>query len=1325
VNDFTAMIYAQNFDINFERISIEQGLSQSSVFVILQDNRGFLWFGTQDGLNKYDGYDFKVYKHNPLDSTSLADDWINDICEDENGNIWVATSGGGLCKFDGKKDVFITYKHDKNSANCLSDNHVLSVMCDQNGMIWTGTNTAGLNSLDVKSNQFTHFKNNPDIENSISSNSITVLYEDRNGILWIGTATAGLCRKYLNEANEFEFNVYLHNPAEQTSISDNSIKSIFEDSAGYLWVGTENGLNRLDTKTGRFTRYQHDPEDPYTISNNKIYSIFEDKYHILWIATDAGLNFFNTSNQRFWQIRHSASKLNSLSNDLVRCIYQDRSGTIWIGTYGGGLNHFDWRKRTFGHYNSIAGDANSINDNNVWSILIDQSDYLWIGTNKGLNRFSPKGHKLTVYRHDPNDPSSLSDDIVRIIYQDRSGTLWFGTKDGGLNEYIPEKGKFRRYMHDPGDSSSLSNNTIRTIYEDRSGTLWIGTWGGLNKFDRKLRKFKYYQYDKEEPYSISDNRVRCIHQDQAGVLWIGTYGGLNKFYPDEEVFIPFVYRAEDENSISHERVLAIHEDKSGVLWIGTYGGGLNRFDTKREIFQHFTEEDGLANDAIYGILGDEDDNLWISTNKGISKFNTNTNSFKNYDVNDGLQSNEFNGGAFFKTASGEMFFGGINGYNRFYPNEIKDNKFIPPIVLTSFKIFGKDVQLQQTIEFIQDIKLSYKQNFFSFEFAALDYTNPEKNQYAYMLEGIDPEWIYCGPRRYANYTNLDGGSYNFKVKGTNSDGMWNEAGTNVKIYITPPYWSYWWFRIATATLIIGVVFGFFRTRVKRMEKQKRKLEEQVNERTEKIKETNQDLLIAKSETDNILNNVEEGLFLLDSQFCIKSQHSAALRRIFAEQEIKHKNFVELLRERISKNNFEMVRQYLELMFDNQVSEETLKGLNPLSEIELNHMRDDEIWSESIYLSFKFKRIYSNDNGTIELIVTVNDLTNQIKLTKKLEESEAYSKKQMDRLLSILHVEPQLLREFMESVTLEFKYIDGVLEQGEKENDYNKTLERIFRAIHMVKGNASLLDLKFFVEKAHEFEENISHIKAKKKKSGSDFIPLILQLNEMRNILGEINKLVERIDNIRSHFRPKRSYEGKVFITSLQNLIKNLANDMNKKVNFIYEAFDVGLVPYEYRLATREILIQLVRNSVYHGIETPKERKHQQKDENGYIEITTLSDNQCFGFRLRDDGRGLQIDKLRQKAKSLGLWSEQEIDNWSDEQVSEIIFTTGISTLDKANLVAGRGIGMDIVKEKINRLGGKIEMHSEPGKFCEFKVTLPFFKRAEKQLNTDEKVYATN
>jgi streptogramin lyase/signal transduction histidine kinase len=1037
-----------------------------------------------------------------------------------------------------------------------------------------------------------------------------------------------------------------------------------------------------------------------------IHAIYEDVNNLLWIGTDQGLNFYNQANDKFWQVNHNPSNPNSLSNDLVRSIFKDESGTLWVGTYGGGLNHYDWRKKKFNHFQNIATDPNSLNDNNVWSILVARSGHLWIGTNKGLNKINRTRHSLKVFRNNPFDPYSLSDDIVRVIFEDSRGDLWFGTNKGGLNKFNPLQKKFQRFIHDPEDSLSISNNTIRAIHEDSDGLLWIGTWEGLNLFDIENETFSHFVHNPADLTSISDNRVRCLLKDDNGVLWVGTYKGLNKFDQKSKVFKHYIHDPDDNTTISHDRILALHQDRNGIIWIATYGGGLNKFDPNEETFSVYKEKDGLANDAVYGILEDEDGNLWMSTNKGISKFNPTTEVFKNFDVSDGLQSDEFNGGAYTKGRSGEMFFGGINGYNSFFPKKITANTYIPPVHLTSFKIFDKEVDLDSSISNINNILLTYKENFFAFEFAALDYTNPEKNEYSYKLEGFDRDWIHSGNRRYANYTNLDGGKYVFKVKGSNSDGIWNETGTSLKIYIKPPFWASWWFRILSAVLILSIAYSVYNFRMRKIEKQKKFLEDQIAERTWEIKERNRQLIVSKKETDNILNNIEEGIFLLNNKYEIESQYSAALEFILEERKLARMNFIDLLENKVTHKIHTSISEYLELMFKDDVEEETLSDLNPMSEIKLTFESDDGKWTSTKHLAFKFRRIPNDEGKTNALIVSVNDLTNQIRLARELEESQEYSRKQMEWMLSILHIEPQLVEEFMEGVNIEMDYIDTVLRESEKEKDFTVTLEKIYRSMHIIKGNATLIDMKFFVEKAHEFEENIAHIKEKETIKGSDFVPLVLMLREMRNIILELDKLVERIGKIHMNFRPKRSYENKLFITSLQNLTNSLSSDLDKHIDLIHDKFDAGAIPYRFRLMMRQILIQLIRNSVYHGIEDSSEREKAGKDPKGRIEITTKVNDDSFELRINDDGRGLQIEKLREKARGSGKWSESDIASWGDEKVAETIFSSGISTIESANLIAGRGVGMDSVKDKITQAGGDIALKFEEGKFCEFIIMIP-------------------
>jgi ligand-binding sensor domain-containing protein/signal transduction histidine kinase len=1318
---FLSTLIAQNYNLSFKRISIDQGLSQSSIEDIYQDDKGFLWFGTQDGLNRYDGYEFRVFKHQQEDSYSISDNWINVVTGDTYGNLWIGTQGGGLNKFNRFTERFESFRQDPLKQNTISNDYILALLVEGQEFLWIGTDGGGLDRLDLQTNSITHFKTDKTAPFSLPADKITVLYHDRSGILWIGTQGSGLYSAQKNKSGKLKLNHYLMAANQPHSISSNDILSILEDAQDNLWIGTQNGLNKLDKVRKSFRSYLAKDNDPNSLNNNVIHAIFCDQSGLIWLATDFGLNILDPVRDKVWHVLADPANYNSLSGDLLSCIYQDKSGTIWLGTYGAGLNHFDSKKRRFGHYKNEPGDANSLTDNTVWSILVDKDENLWVGTSKGVNRFDKANNRLSVLRAETRKKKALSDDFIRVIYQDRTGLIWLGTNNGGLCRYNPANNLVTIYKYNSKNGSGISSDNIRAILEDRFGNLWIGTWSGLDQFYNDKQVFRHYRNNPDDANSLTDNRISCLYEDKKGFIWIGTNKGLNKFNPVSKTFIRYMVEPDNPNSLSHERVSTILQDRNGVMWIGTLGGGLNRFDPSDNTFTHFTEKEGLPHSTIYGLIEDDEGYLWISTNRGLSRFNPQSMIFKNYDANDGLQSNEFNGGAYFKSKSGELFFGGINGYNRFFPMAVKEHEFVPPLVVTSFKIFDREVKLDTTISEIQELHLSYRQNFFAFEFAALDYSNPEKNIYAYKLDGFDRDWIPCGNRRYANYTNLDGGEYLFRIIGTNSDGLWNKTGTSIKIVIAPPFWKTWWFRIGGSLFILSLIYGIYRLSMRRVETQRLFLESQVAERTQELKERNRLLSRSKKETDNIMRNVEEGIFLIDSELKLRSQYSLAVEKILEEKRVARKNFLELIEKRITGKIFTNLQEYLELMFRNDVDEETLKDLNPLSEIEFNFRNEADIWIKSKYLSFKFKRVTDEDSKINELIVTVNDLSDQILLARKLEESLAMSKKQMDWLLNILHVEPKLLEEFLESAYLELNYIDKVLKLNDQTTNFIPVLERIYRSMHIIKGNATLLDLKFFTEKAHEFEDRIEDLKKKPELNGSDFVPLVLRLGDIRRTLDELHNLIERVSNVHSHFRPKRSYESELFIKSIENLINNLAEEQGKKVKLVYDKFDAGNIPYHFRLTTREIIIQMVRNALYHGIESPQERKQVKKDPQGRIEISMILDKKVFGFKFRDDGCGLQLEKLRAKAKTSGHWPAEEIDCWTNKQLAEVIFKSGISTSENVGLVAGRGVGMDLVKDKIDRLGGTITIDSKPGSYCEFTIKLPLNKET-KEVLLKEKVF---
>jgi PAS domain S-box-containing protein len=871
---FAGLLQATNAlshkDISFETISIEQGLSQVTVYSIFQDYKGFMWFGTMDGLNRYDGYQFRIYRNDPSDLSSLSSNRVRTIYQDNKNILWIGTDDG-LNRLDRDKNNFEVYRANPQDSFSIGHNYITAIYEDKAGELWVGTNN-GLNKYDRTKDRFKR------VRATSADTNIGIIYdifEDRKGILWIGT-DHGLNRVD-RKNNEF---VSCDNLFENANhLNTYTVTSIFEDNSGMFFVGTGSGLSIFIREKEKFKRYKNKAGKTADIADIPITTIFGDKSGTIWIGTQNGLNLYDRENCSFAVYRHEIEHAGSLSENYICSIYEDRSGILWFGTYSSGINKYNPWKFNFTGYQKELDKQNTLSHNLIFAICEGKSGEIWIGSNNGLNHLDRVTGVFTIYRHNHMNPNSLSDDRIRSLYHDEEGNLWIGTY-GGLNKFNTTTGRFSVYQNDPLNKNSLSHNTIYSICGDSEGKLWLATADGLNRFDKTTGNFTIYKNRAEDANSLSINQVRTVYQGRDETIWVGTYGGgLNKYNRETDNFTVYKNDPESENTLSSNFIYSIYQGKDGILWVGTYGGGLNKFNPDPGIFTHYKQKDGLPNEVIYGILPDWQGNLWLSTNKGLSKFNPVVDllsekrirsPFRNYDTHDGLLSNEFNFGAYYRNTYGELFFGGAKGFIIFNPDSIKESHYRPPIVLTNLTILNRPVAigdaspLKKCLTETDRLNLTYRDYVFSFEFSALHYSNPYKNQYAYMLEGVDKDWIYTdASRRFATYTTLKGGTYRFRVSGSNCDGIWNEEGVSVLITIMPPYWETWWFKLGIVLIILLIVVIIYKVRTTHIEKRSKQLQQMnlaLNTQIEERRRAESALKESEEKYRTLMENINAGMY---------------------------------------------------------------------------------------------------------------------------------------------------------------------------------------------------------------------------------------------------------------------------------------------------------------------------------------------------------------------------------------------------------------------------------------------------------------------------------
>ncbi|MFN8254909.1 MAG: two-component regulator propeller domain-containing protein [Bacteroidales bacterium] len=859
--------YSQDHSYYFNLYTIENGLSQSSITTIAQDNKGFIWLGTQSGLNRFDGYKFKNWFHEPGDSNSLTSGFINHIATDKQNNIWIGTTIGLNC-FDSKVNQFYSFGNLIKNKN-LSNELINYIFVDNENYLWVGTKN-GLNrsvsALDklkpgFEDLRFTGFFKSKSPE-SISNNEITCIYADKKTNIWVGTKY-GL-NKYSKKTGKFE--QYYFGQFQQGQNGANEINDIEQINDSVFWVATEAGLFELNINSKSYSNFETKPFFRKNVISGSIRAILTDKKGNIWLGTFGnGLLLFTANNKEFYQLKRSEISKNTVSDNFISCLFEDKSGTLFVGNFTNGLNTTKINQNHFQLFRHDDNDERSLSENITRHICCQDENTVWMGTlSKGLEKFNPKTGK---FEHIPfnnlkknNTPAAL-----QYVLPVNRNELWIGTNRAGLLLYNCITNTYKQYTHSVTENS-ISGNDIYWLYADKDSVLWIGTYGtGLDKLDLKTGKFKNYRLIEFDSTLNNSGIITYIIPDKNKDLWIGSWGGgLMKFNPKTEEVIHYKNSITDKNSISSDFVLAIHIDKNGILWIGT-ASGLNKYNPATGKFEHYGKKNGFRDEFINSIEEDKKDNLWISTNKGIVKFNKQSSEVTCFNITDGLQDNEFSSGINTSLPDGRMIFGGIRGFNIFHPDSIVPGNFSPNIVITAFQLFYKNVEagrksgnefkMTRSISYLDTIILNYKDNVIGFEFTALDFKNPENIRYAFRLKGFEENWNNTSSEdRFARYTNLGYGNYVLQIKSTNSDGFWNNNLKELHIIIKAPIWltNEFWGILLSAVVILSV--GIYRIRINVLKNQKIKLEEIIKERTTEIQNKNLEL---KERYEEIVTQEEE------------------------------------------------------------------------------------------------------------------------------------------------------------------------------------------------------------------------------------------------------------------------------------------------------------------------------------------------------------------------------------------------------------------------------------------------------------------------------------
>ncbi|RFZ94018.1 response regulator [Mucilaginibacter conchicola] len=932
---FVVTAFGQTQNLKFTQLGTSGGLSRSEVQCIYQDRQGFMWFGTRDGLNRYDGYKFKVFRKNPNNKSAIASNDIKALLEDNNANLLVATADGGLTVLDLRAEQFYAADNKLPGMTNIS-NYIHTLYADGSKVIWLGSSDKGLYRYDAGSKTLKSL-----LTGNASNQNITNIIKDSKGNIWAGTGANGI---YIFSAGGKYLKHYGTNDGTARGLTHNNIKFIYQDHQQRIWVGTYGGgLHQYDAATDTFKQVQF--ENSFEANAHRfLLCMEEDTKGNLWIGTEnGGLSIYNPVTKSSVTYHHVDNDAGSISSNTINCIKRDKKGNMWIGTANSGISMVRIDEGVFTHY-KYQHDANGLSNNIVNGIFEDDQHRIWIGTDGGgLDLFNPLTGSFKYYKHQPGNAASIAGNYVLNMAQDGNHNIWVGTWGDGVTVFNPATNTYKHFRNIPGDPGSLSNNNAFYILHDSKNRMWVGTYGGgLDLYNEATGKFSHFVNG--APGSISSNYILTMHEDRNGIVWVGTdEGGLNKYNGDGTFSAYTTVKALPKGSekFSNNTVTGIWDDADGNIWAGT-SYGLNYFNPRTLINKTYFAEDGLANDAVGAVLGDTQGYVWISTNKGLSRFDPKHKTFRNFSTADGLQSDEFKYGNYLDKA-GRMYFGGRNGFNVFTPDKIQTVNFDPPVVFTNFQLFNSDVTvggegspLKVAVPMAKEIVLSYKQSSFSFEFASLNYTAGEKKQYRYKLVGYESDWHNLGTRNSLTYTNLDPGTYTLMVKGLDNNRQWSAKVSEIKIIVTPPFWKTWWFKLLLFLAIAGGVVVVFYLRLSGIRKRNRQLEREVSLRTQQLSDTNSQLVESYDE----IRQQNESLEVVNKEISRKTDKILQQQEQIVNQNQQLENTVNELE--ASNKTKDMFFSILAHDLKNPIA--ALTGLSDLLKTRLSYLNPNEVVS---------------------------------------------------------------------------------------------------------------------------------------------------------------------------------------------------------------------------------------------------------------------------------------------------------------------------------------------------------------------------------------------